>query len=126
MLRHSDATWSNPKVLSTLGVVFLCGAALGCALTRSYLHAWRPVPVAIPVTVERVRHDGVSNLRERLLLTPEQEKKITEILDEYGKFYQNIDNERQDVAEAGRRSILEVLTPEQRAKFNQLFATRKQ
>ncbi len=40
------------------------------------------------------------------------------ILDDYGKFYQNIEDEREDVAEDGKKRILEVLTPDQRRLFN--------
>jgi hypothetical protein len=38
MLESDEASWSNPKVLLTLLVVFLCGAAFGSVLTRSYIH----------------------------------------------------------------------------------------
>lgn len=43
------------------------------------------------------------------------------ILDDYGKFYQNIEDEREDVAEYGRRRILNALTPEQQIRFNEMI-----
>ena len=42
-------------------------------------------------------------------------------LDDYAKYYQNIEEERQDVAEHGRRRILSVLNPEQQKLFRAMF-----
>lgn len=47
------------------------------------------------------------------------------ILDDYGKFYQNIEDEREDVAEYGRKRLLETLTPEQRTRFNQMISQKR-
>ncbi len=125
MLRHRDATWSNPRVLSTLAIIFLCGAAFGAAITRGYLHSRWAAQAAPPPAIERARHVGLGNLKARLNLTPAQEQEITKILDDYGKFYQNIEDEREDVAEYGRRRILNALTPEQRAQFNAMIGPRQ-
>ncbi len=124
MLRHGDVTWSNPKVISTLAIIFLCGAAFGAAITRGYIHSrWTSQVTASPA-IERARHVGLGNLKTKLNLTPAQEQQIMKILDDYGKFYQNIEDEREDVAEYGRRRILNALTPEQRARFNEMIAPR--
>ena len=64
---------------------------------------------------------GLGSLKAKLNLTPAQEQIITKILDDYGKFYQNIEDEREDVAEDGRRRILEALTPDQRTRFNEMI-----
>lgn len=121
MLRHGDATWSNPKVLSTLAIIFLCGAAFGAAITRGYIHSRWIAQTAPPPAIERARHVGLGNLKAKLNLTPAQEQEIMKILDDYGKFYQNIEDEREDVAEYGRRRILNALTPEQQARFNDMI-----
>jgi hypothetical protein len=118
MLRHRDVTWSNPRVLLTLTLVFVCGTAFGMVLSSSYYRSLRPPQGAVPSTIERARHVGVSNLKLKLNLTPSQEQTIMKILDDYGKFYQNIEDEREDVAQDGKRRILEVLTPDQRKLFN--------
>ncbi|HEX4169398.1 MAG TPA: hypothetical protein VHZ55_28385 [Bryobacteraceae bacterium] len=47
------------------------------------------------------------------------------VLDDYGKFYQNIEDEREDVAREGRRQILEALTPEQQKRFNEIIGPTK-
>jgi Spy/CpxP family protein refolding chaperone len=42
-------------------------------------------------------------------------------LDDYAKYYQNIEDEREDVALHGRQRIFQILTPEQQKRFRQLF-----
>jgi hypothetical protein len=120
MLRHRDVTWSNPRVLLTLTLIFLCGAAFGVVITSSYYRPLRPPQAAVPSAIERARHVGLSNLKLKLNLTPSQEQTVMKILDDYGKFYQNIEDEREDVAQDGKKRILEVLTPDQRKLFNEM------
>jgi len=121
-LRSRDVTWSNPKVLLTLALIFVCGAACGSAVTRELLHAHSyPSAQAATPAIERARTVGLVNLKARLGLTAAQEQTITKILDDYGKFYQNIEDEREDVAADGTRRILDALTPGQRERFNELI-----
>jgi Spy/CpxP family protein refolding chaperone len=124
-MRRREITWTNPRVLSTLALVFLCGSVLGAAAARSYIHSrWASQTPATPA-IEKARHVGLAALKTNLNLTPAQEQVVTKVLDDYGKFYQNIEDERLDVAEDGRRQILKVLTPEQRARFDELTSLRK-
>jgi Spy/CpxP family protein refolding chaperone len=90
-------------------------------LAGTYVHSRMASRAPAPLAIERARHVGLSSLKATLNLTPSQEQVITKILDDYGKYYQNIEDEREDVAEDGRRRILEVLTPEQRARFNAMI-----
>jgi hypothetical protein len=60
-------------------------------------------------------------LKRQLHLTPEQEATVDRELDDYAKYYQNIEEEREDVAEHGVYRILAVLTPEQKHEFLRLF-----
>jgi len=123
MLRHEDAGWSNPRVLAILAVIFLCGAAVGSTVTRSYLHSRMFHPPLPPVHtgLDAAQRVGLENLKTALDLTPDQEKTVTKELDDYAKYYQNIEDERDDVAEHGKQRILDVLTPAQRKKFNAIF-----
>lgn len=119
MLRHSNAGWSNPKVLSVLAVVFLCGAAVGSAITSGFLHA--RISPDRQSTVDRARRVGVEHLKAELGLTPEQEQTVMKVLDDYGKYYQNIEDEREDVAEHGKQRILSVLNEQQKKRFLELL-----
>ena len=107
MLEDRDASWRSPKVLIILLIVFLCGTAFGSAGTRYFLHA-RGTPT-------------FTDLKVKLGLSPEQERTVMKELDDYAKYYQNIEEERADVAEHGRQRIYFVLTPEQRKRFDQVF-----
>ena len=64
---------------------------------------------------------GLSQLKDRLQLTQQQEEVVTKELDDYVKYYQNIEEEREDVAEHGKRRILSVLTPTQQKTFLEMF-----
>ena len=120
MVRQRDEGWSNPKVLAILALLFICGAAFGSAVTSAYLHA--RISNAKPYAdMEAVRHIGLGRLKVQLNLTPDQEKIVMKELDDYAKYYQNIEDEREDVAEHGKQRILDVLTPDQRARFRAIF-----
>lgn len=65
----------------------------------------------------------VHSLKEQLHLTPEQAATVDKELDDYAKYYENIQEEREDVAEHGVYRILAVLNPEQKKEFLRLFRT---
>jgi uncharacterized membrane protein YciS (DUF1049 family) len=120
MLRHHDAGWSNPKVLTILAVIFACGAALGSAVTSGFLHARLSTPTRRS-TMESAQQVGVQHLKTELQLTPYQEETVMKVLDDYGKYYQNIEDEREDVAEHGKQRILSVLDEHQKRRFLELL-----
>ena len=114
MLRDDDASWWNPKVLVVLALIFVCGIAVGAAITRSVLHS--------RMETSRQQSLNLGQLSKSLDLTPEQERIVTKELDDYAKYYQNIEEQRSDVAEHGKRRIFDVLTPGQQKKFDRLFS----
>jgi hypothetical protein len=119
MLQRQKAGWSNPKVLAVLAIIFVCGAAFGSAVTRTYLHVH--MHPRSERAIEIARQVGLQRLKTELNLSPDQEHTVTAVLDDYGKYYQNIEDEREDVAELGKQRILAVLTPEQKKRFKQIF-----
>lgn len=119
MQRETEPGWANPKVLTIFALIFLCGAAFGGAVVRSYLHRIQRDPHEL--SIESARHMGLGRLKAELQLTAEQEHFVTQELDDYSKYYQNIEDERRDVAEHGRQRILDRLNAEQKRKFNDLF-----
>lgn len=127
MLRTDEDSWANPKVLVIFAMIFVCGAAFGSAVTHTYLLHRRAHPVArTHYGMDAAQHIGLKGLVEVLNLTPEQEKTVMKELDDYAKYYQNIEDERDDVAAHGKERILEVLTPEQRKKFNAIYGQMQQ
>jgi hypothetical protein len=120
MLRHSEAGWTNPKVLSILAVVFLCGAAFGAAMMRQYIHSHFSLPTVRDFIYQGHRV-GFDTLKRTLNLTPQQEQTVEAALDDFAKYYQTLEEQREDVAEAGKRRIDAVLTPEQKRRFAQIL-----
>ena len=123
MERDADAGWSNPKVLAIFAVIFLCGAMVGAVGMRAFLHA--RIPFSDQRTIEAARAVPFSNLAAQLSLTPEQQKAIVAQLDEYGKYYQNIEEERADVARHGIQAILSCLNEDQRKRFRKMFGAKR-
>ena len=115
---HKDAGWTNPKVLASLCVIFLCGAALGAAITSTLLHKRIDTN---PPSINAAQRAGVQRLKTELNLSPEQESTVMKVLDDYGKYYQNIEDEREDVAEHGKQRILSILNEQQRKRFLELL-----
>ena len=72
----------------------------------------------------------MEQFQAQLNLTPDQYKVVVEQLDVYAKYYQNIEDQQADieeqranVAEMGKRKIFEVLNAEQKKRFNELFGS---
>ena len=108
MLRH-EAGWANPKVIVILAVVFLSGAVFGAAAMRQYLHERLHLPSAHDFVYHGQRV-GFDHLKGALNLSPD-----------FAKYYQNLEEQREDVTEAGKRKIFAVLTPDQKRRFDELF-----
>jgi len=123
MLRQTDAGWCNPKVLGILAVIFVCGMVCGAAVTRVFIH-YRMDSGSSYQSMERARQIGWQKLKDELKLTPDQVQIVTKELDDYAKYYQNIEDQREDVAELGTKHILNVLTPEQKQRFYKLLGIR--
>jgi hypothetical protein len=119
MQRQSEPGWSNPQVLIIFALIFFSGAAFGGAVVRGYLHRLQRDPHYL--AIESASHMKLDVLKSQLQLTPEQEHFVTQELDDYSKYYQNIEDERRDVAEHGRQRILDRLTNQQKRKFNDIF-----
>lgn len=122
MFRRYDTGWSNPRVLTTLAIIFICGVSVGAVITRQYLHS--KMYFHRELAIEDARRFGLHRLQVQLNLTPQQESIVARELDDYAKYYQNIEEEREDVAEHGRQRILSILNDDQKKRFNAIFHTR--
>ena len=120
MLRRADSGWSNPRVLLIFSLIFICGVGFGAVVAREILHA-RMTGARNQEVMDSARRIGMKRLIRELNLTPDQVRIVTRELDDYAKYYQNIEEERADVAEHGRRRILDVLTDQQKKRFYEIF-----
>src|SRR5581483_10213695 len=112
-------SWQNPRVLTTLAMVFLCGALAGAITMRSGLHDklhrggaayWK----------DDAAEFSYDRLKRELNLTPEQSMRLKTILDDFVKYHEDLQAQIEDVRATGRNRIVQMLTPEQRHRFEQM------
>jgi Spy/CpxP family protein refolding chaperone len=110
-------TWHNPRILTTLLLVFLCGAAAGAIAMRTYyLRVLRP-PATVQGWDQKLYLEG---LKRDLNLTPEQANEIEAALNDFVKYYQSLQMQMDDLRSNGKDRILRVLTPEQKKTFENM------
>jgi uncharacterized membrane protein len=114
----------NPKVIGTLVVVFLAGAAAGALTMQVGIHdkLHRTVSAASPPAARgALTNDAlVQRFKTELNLSPEQTGNIALVLDDYRHYYQSLQDQLDDVRATGKSRILQILDPAQRAKFEQI------
>ena len=115
------ASWQNPKVLTTLLLVFVAGAFSGALSMRWGLHdrlhpgtaaSWKD-PRAAKVFFERCHKE--------LNLTPKQAEEMASILDDYKGYYQSVQDQLDEVRATGKSRIMALLDERQRQKFETLL-----
>lgn len=110
------ATWQNPRILTTLLLVFLAGGATGAVSMKFGLHQVlhrSSVPASKEAVLQKFRAD--------LNLTPAQTEKISLILDDYRHYYQSVQDQQDDIRATGKMRILQELDPAQREKFQKMM-----
>jgi Spy/CpxP family protein refolding chaperone len=114
----------NPKVISTLVVIFLAGAAVGALAMQLGLHeklhrtavaASKPVPLAAKEVV-------LQRFKTELNLTAAQTEQISSILDDYRHYYQSLQDQLDDVRALGKTRIVQILDDQQRQKFDKMMS----
>lgn len=110
------ATWQNPRIFSTLLLVFLAGATAGAVSMKFGLHDILHRSAA-PASKEAV----LQKFRTDLNLTPAQTGKISLVLDDYRQYYQSLQDQLDDIRATGKMRILQELDPAQRDKFQKMM-----
>jgi len=113
-------SWSHPKVVATLLLVFLCGAASGVLGTKLWARRYPPKPVT-SLRLENKR-DVLARFQRDLDLSREQVEKIEIILDDFMKYVHDLQVQMDETRSFGKEQILKVLTEEQRQKFERTLA----
>lgn len=113
---YERATWQNPRIFSTLLLVFLAGGAAGAVSMKFGLHEilHRSTP---PASKEAV----LQKFRTDLNLTSAQTDKISLVLDDYRHYYQSVQDQLDDIRATGKMRILQELDPAQRDKFQKMM-----
>ena len=118
MFASDQPTWQNPRILTTLVLVFLTGAMAGAIGMRAGLHDklhrnaayWKGDKAEF----------SYDRLKKELNLTPDQSERLKTILDDFVKYHEDLEAQIEDVRATGSNRIVQMLTPEQRKRFEQL------
>lgn len=123
MVAVERASWQNPRILSTLLLVFLSGALAGALAMQLGLHdrlhdrlhhagpAWREGNKAIFLT----------KFKKELNLSPKQVDDIATVLDDYTTYYQALEGQIDEIRATGKNRILQVLDAGQKQKFEKMM-----
>lgn len=112
--------WQNARVLSTLMLVFLAGAAAGALSMQFGLHSKLHRALATPSPVTG-RETVLQKLNTELALSSDQSQKISAVLADYTQYYQSLQDQLDDVRATGRKQILQILNPDQRDHFQKIM-----
>ncbi len=119
MFAADRVSWQNPRVLTTLLVIFITGAVAGALSMRLGLH-------------DRLHRNTTSRLdgnkeafidkcKKELNLTPQQTQQMASILDDYKTYYQNVQEQLEEVRATGKSRILQMLDDSQKSRFEKLL-----
>jgi hypothetical protein len=137
MVAEERAPWQNPRILTTLLLVFVAGAASGALLMRYGLHdvlhrasslrtAFQSAPVpppASPPAPHASSHDAVLNrFQTELGLSGAQTQKLALVLDDYSQYYQSLQDQLDDLRATGKTRIMQILDAGQREKFEKMMS----
>jgi Spy/CpxP family protein refolding chaperone len=119
MVAAERATWQNPRVLTTLVLVFLTGALAGAITMRAGLHDKMHRGTASYWRDGR-NEFSYDMLKKELDLTPEQSDRLKTILDDFVKYHEDLQAQIEDVRATGKNRIMQMLDTRQRQRFEQL------
>lgn len=119
MLSDPQASWTNPRILVTLLLIFLCGSLAGALVIRYAFQPEQPQPAAY--WTKGGKDISLQRFERELSLTPEQSKTIEMILDDFVMYYDTLQSQMDEVRASGKGRIMEVLTTEQREKFKTML-----
>jgi Spy/CpxP family protein refolding chaperone len=119
MFAAERASWQNPRVLTTLVLVFLTGAMAGAITMRAGLH--EKMHRSAPSYWRDGRNEfSYDMLKKELDLTPEQSERLKTILDDFVKYHEDLQAQIEDVRATGKNRIMQMLDTRQRQRFEQL------
>jgi Spy/CpxP family protein refolding chaperone len=118
MFAPDQPTWQNPRILTTLVLVFLAGAMAGAIGMRAGLH--KELQRSAAYWKGDKAEFSYDLLKRELDLTPDQSERLKTILDDFVKYHDDLEIQIEDVRATGRNRIVQILTPAQRKRFEQL------
>jgi DNA-directed RNA polymerase sigma subunit (sigma70/sigma32) len=110
-LRHS---WVGPRAagISTLVLVFLCGAVVGALAFNLGAHKRLHRE---PFWSSSGKEAAMAHVKKELDLTPGQVEQMETILDDFAKYYTTVLSD-------GKSRIMQILNDDQKKRFEQMVA----
>ncbi len=120
MVVAERAPWQNPRILSTLALVFLAGAAAGALTMQLGIHG--KMHRSVSASPQDANRDAIlSRFKTQLDLTDPQARQLALVLDDYRQYYQSLEEQLDDLRATGKTRIIAILNPEQREKFEKMM-----
>ena len=111
----------NPRIASTLLLVFLAGTAVGMLGMRYGLHDRLHRVAAAASPPRESSHEAVlQDFKTKLELSQEQTDQIAVVLQDYSHYYESLQDQLDDLRSTGLSRILQILEPGQREKFEKM------
>lgn len=102
-------------------LIFLCGIVTG-TVAGNIWHNWGPWSTSAQADQPYSTQHIVERFTRELSLTPQQAKELNQILDETHANYRQLEDQQEIIRQEGRTRIREILTNEQKPKYEQLLA----
>jgi hypothetical protein len=102
-------------------LIFLCGALTGTVVGNVW-HNWGPWGASAQADQPYSAQHTVERFTRELSLSPEQAKQLNQILDETHTTYRELESQQEVIRLQGRARIREILTGEQKPKYEQMLA----
>ena len=119
-MTDSRMTWQNPRILSILLLVFVCGAMAGAVTMRlGFAQTFRRPQ---SYWKEGGKEISLDRFRRELSLNDEQTRQMETVLNDFVMYYQSLQEQMNDVRAQGKFRITQILNEEQRQKFNRMIS----
>ena len=118
-MTDSRMTWQNPRILSILLLVFVCGAMAGAVTMRLGFSQTFRRPQSY--WKEGGKEISLDRFRRELSLNDEQTRQMETVLNDFVMYYQTLQEQMNEVRSSGKTRILQILNEEQRQKFMKMI-----
>ena len=119
-MTDSRMTWQNPRILSILLLVFVCGAMAGAVTMRLGFSQTFRRPQSY--WKEGGKEISLDRFRRELSLNDEQTRQMETVLNDFVMYYQSLQEQMNVVRAQGKFRITQILNEEQRQKFNRMMS----
>jgi hypothetical protein len=115
---------TSPRVLLTVGLIFLAGAVTGGLAMHYGMHSL--LHAQDPVWQEGGKQVSLQHLTSELDLTATQQVEMETVLDDFVMYVQMLQAQMDDVRANGKARIMRVLDDRQKKKFEKMLVGLQQ